>query len=219
MDGPSMRRRSTVTKYGDHAVNLVKPRDHFLKILRNENAVAPMVKYDQLDDFLLPVTDQDKAAFDMALVGAVRDQDLVKVKELQAQGHPLQARSHTGESLLNVCARRGTPEMLRYMLRQEGVSARTCCDYGRTPLHDAAWSADAKSLEMMKILIQECPDMLLILDKRGYMPLDYIPKERWPHCCSFLDKHKDMIMPTGVLFEEPSGSEDDESEDESNDEE
>ena len=86
-------------------------------------------------------------------------------------------------------------------------------------LDQAAWSADAKSLEMMKILIQECPDLLLILDKRGFMPLDYIPKERWPHACSFLDKYKSMILPTGVIFGEESSSEEEESSGESSDEE
>ena len=207
-------RRSTIAKYGDHAVNLVKPRDHYLRILRQEKVIAPLVSYDRLEDFLLPITAEDKAAFDMALVGAVRDQNLDKVQELQAQGHPLQARSQFGESILHVCARRGTPEMLRFMLQQEGVSARTCCDYGRTPLHDAAWSTDPVSLEMMKILIQECPDLLLILDKRGFMPLDYIPKERWPHACHFLDKYKDMIMPSGEIFGEDSSSEEEDSDDE-----
>lgn len=214
-------RRSTA-KYGDHAKNHVKPRDHFTSILRQKNIIAPMVRYDQLEDFLSPITAEDKAAFDMALVGAVRDQNLDKIKELHSQGHPLQARSQFGESLLHVCARRGTPEMLRFMLQQEGVTARSCCDYGRTPLHDAAWSADAKSLEMMKILIQECPDLLLILDKRGFMPLDYIPKDRWPHCCAFLDKYKDMILPSGELYGESSSEEedsDDDSEEEDSDDE
>ena len=214
-----MMRRATIAKYGDHAKNLVKPRDHYTKILRAENVVAPMIKYDRLEDFLLPITAEDKAAFDMALVGAVRDQNLDKVKELHAQGHPLQARSQFGESLMHVCARRGTPEMLRFILQQEGVSVRTCCDYGRTPLHDAAWSADAKSLEMMKILIQECPDLLLILDKRGFMPLDYIPKERWPHACAFLDKYKSIILPTGVIFGEDSSSEEEDSDEDLSDEE
>lgn len=204
--------------------NTVKPRDHYMGILKKAGIDAPLVPYDRLGHFLVPITKDDKAAFDMELVGAVRDKNLEKLHALHSQGHPMQARSQFGESLVHICARRGTPEMLRFLLSQRGdpelgvapVSCRLCCDYGRTPLHDAAWSADAASLEMMKILINECPDLLLILDRRGSMPLDYIPKDRWAQCCAFLDKHKDMLMPTGVLFgESESEVEDSDEEDES----
>ena len=214
---PGGLKRSSIMKYPEHAKNLVSPKDHYLSIVRTTNHMTvPLIPYDDplLEDFFLPVTAQDKAAFDMELVGAVRDGNLDKVKALKEQGHPLQARSQTGESILHVCARRGTPELLRYLLEHASSddnqtsqnSCRVCCDYGRTPLHDAAWSRDATSLEMMKILIQTCPDLLLILDKRGFMPLDYIPKDRWPHCCAFLDKYKDIILPTGVLFGDDSSS-------------
>lgn len=193
---------------------VVKPKDHYLNILKESGITAPLVKFDTLVDFFKPNTAEDKAAFDMALVGAVRDQNLEKLHTLYSAGHPMQARSTFGESLVHICARRGTPEMLRFLLSLKGdgdgiggVSCQVCCDYGRTPLHDAAWSTHAVSLEMMKILINECPDLLLVLDKRGFMPLDYIPRTRWAQCCAWLDKHKDMLMPTGVLFGDSSDSE------------
>lgn len=212
-------------KYGEEVAG-VKPRDHFLSILKNAGITAPLVRYEELVDFFLPITAEDKAAFDMELVGAVRDQNLTKLQQLYSEGHPMQARSQFGESLIHICARRGTPEMLRFLLSLKGgdgaddpgVSCRVCCDYGRTPLHDAAWSTHAVSLEMMKILINDCPDLLLVLDKRGFMPLDYIPKTRWEQCCAWLDKHKTMLMPTGVLFGDSSDSESEEEESDSEEE-
>lgn len=206
------RKRNDVAKCGEQAKTPVKPRDHYTSILKKAGLDVPMVRYETLvDSFFLPLTAGDKAAFDMELVGAVRDQNLKKLMAIQKAGHPLQARSQFGESLVHICARRGTPEMLRFLL-QQGSSCRVCCDYGRTPLHDAAWSMDAKSREMMKILIHECPDILLVVDKRGFTPLDYIPKDRWSHCCAFLDKYKEAILPTGVLYgDDTSSSEEDES--------
>jgi Ankyrin repeats (3 copies) len=211
-------RRSTLAKYGDHATNQKTPRDYYNSILLKAGVQPLMVSYSELEDFFVLNTPQDRAAFDMDLVQCIRDQNLPKLKELHASGHRMSARAQFGESIIHICARRGTPEMLRYLLEDAQVSPRVCCDYGRTPLHDACWSTDAKSLKMMQILMTACPDLFLILDKRGFMPLDYIPKDRWPHCCTFLDKYKESLLPTGVLWGGLSDSEEEESsEDDSDD--
>ncbi|CAB9501326.1 ANK [Seminavis robusta] len=213
------RKTGAVKKYGEHAKKMVNPREHYLAILHQMGVEAPLVPYDALEDFFVPMTMEDRAAFDWELVQSIRDHNMGKLKRLHKAGHHMSARAQFGESIVHICARRGTPEMLRYLLEDATVSARVCCDYGRTPLHDAAWSTDAKSLKMMQILITACPDLLLIQDKRGFMPLDYIPKDRWPHCCAFLDKHKSSLMPTGVLFGESSGDEDSDYEEEESGEE
>lgn len=179
---------------------MVKPADHYKMICEKAGKPIRFLPPEEVQDFFLPSLPENKAAHRMEIINAVRGQDLETVKTLHQQGYALDARSPaTDESLLHVCARRGTPEILKYMLREGEVSPCVCCDYGRSPLHDAAWSTSERALEMLKILIYACPDMLMLNDRRGFSPLDYIPRDHWAHCCEFLDKHKEMILPTGLV--------------------
>jgi hypothetical protein len=177
----------------------VKPTDHYQALCEKNGMPVQFVPLDESHGtFFRPNTPDNKAAFKTELVNAVRNQDLEAIQDLhQNRGFSLEGRSPvTGEALLHVCVRRGTPDILRYMLQKAKVYPRVCCDYGRSPLHDACWSNDSKSLELMKMLIQASPNMLRMLDRRGFSPLDYIPRDRWAQCCAFLDKHQNIILPT-----------------------
>jgi ankyrin repeat protein len=65
-------------------------------------------------------------------------------------------------------------------------------DYGRTPLHDAAWT-DQPNFEIVQQLLENSPDLLLVKDKRGYSPLAYVPSQQRAEWCRFLEEHEEFI--------------------------
>jgi ankyrin repeat protein len=143
-----------------------------------------------LDGFFLPIKQEYVDAWTGDLVRTIRSQDLAALQQLHQSGERLQACNAFGESIVHLSVRRGTPEMLNFLVQDVGISVRVCCDYGRTPLHDAAWgiATNPHAYDMMEVLLQECPMQLFIVDKRGYTPLNYVPRDRWTECCAFLDR-------------------------------
>ena len=165
----------------------VTPTDHLCKLLDTK---LDRVPYDALGAYFLETTPEHIAAWDGDLLRAVRTQDFELIQKMHQEGKPLQACNQFSESILHVCVRRGTPEILNYLLRDANLSPRVRCDYGRTPLHDSLWTFDGseRSLKMMALLLRQCPEMLLVADKRGFTPLDYVPRDQWPACCKFLTR-------------------------------
>ena len=170
----------------------VQPDDHLGNILETQ---LDRVPYDSLGDYFLKPTPEHIAAWDHDLLKAIRTQDLPLLQRMHQQdGKPLQASNQFGESIVHVCVRRGNSAILRYLLEQ-GVSPRVHCDYGRTPLHDALWTmTNPESLRMAAMIISKCPEMLLVTDKRGFTPLNYVPRDRWADCCRFLDRCVPLLM-------------------------
>jgi Ankyrin repeats (3 copies) len=175
------------------ANNSTKPSDHLAHLLETK---LDRVPFDALGDYFLKATPEHIAAWDGELLRAIRNQDLALVKKMHQAGATLQASNRFGESILHVCVRRGSPAILRYLLQEGQVSPKVHCDYGRTPLHDALWtfSNEPNSLQMIALLLKQCPEMLLVTDKRGFTPLDYVPREHWNDCCILLDRCLPLLV-------------------------
>ena len=106
----------------------------------------------------------------------------------------LQTANKFGESLLHIACRRGYDDIARYLLDEAGVTPWVRDDFGRTPCHDACWTA-TPNLALMDLLVQRCPEMLLMSDKRGSTPLDYVRKDNWDVWRQFLSERWDVICP------------------------
>ena len=106
----------------------------------------------------------------------------------------LQTSNRFGESLLHIACRRGYDDIARYLLDEAGVTPWVRDDFGRTPCHDACWTA-TPNLALMDLLVQRCPEMLLMSDKRGSTPLDYVRKDNWDVWRQFLSERWDVICP------------------------
>jgi Ankyrin repeats (3 copies) len=193
---PAMRaiqKMSAQEASGDAAANnSEKPSDHLSRLLETD---LDRVPFDALGDYFLKATPEHIAAWDGELLRAIRTADLALLKKMHQAGSTLQASNKFGESILHVCARRGDPAMLRYLLQEGKVSPKVHCDYGRTPLHDALWtfSNEPHKVQMIALLLKQCPEMLLVSDKRGFTPLDYVPREHWSNCCVLLDRCKPLL--------------------------
>jgi len=146
-----------------------------------------------IDDKFHVHTDEEIAAYPPTAM-LVRNYDLAGLQMAHRSGTRLQTANKFGESLLHIACRRGYDDVARYLLDEAGVTAWVRDDYGRTPCHDACWTAKP-NLELMDLLVKRCPEMLLMSDKRGSTPLDYVRRDNWDVWRKFLEDRWDIISP------------------------
>lgn len=137
-------------------------------------------------------TDEEIDAYTMDVVTAVRSVNLEKLKSLLSKGQSFQSCNRFGESLIHMACRRGSLEMVKLFIEEAGVNIKCIDDFGRTPLHDACWTAEP-NFELMDFLVSLCPALLFVSDKRGHTPLHYTRRQHWPLWNSFLEKRQETI--------------------------
>jgi len=57
-------------------------------------------------------------------------------------------------------------------------------------------------MELVKLLLQEWPDLLLVKDKRGFSPLQYVRKAAWKVWIEFFDENRELTSPKLLLNKE-----------------
>jgi hypothetical protein len=168
--------------------NMTKP-DDYLRSLLAENGMSTKT-FSALeinaDNFFLKVTAESIEAYDMQVVKAVRTQDVTTLRQLLQSGRSLQCGNKFGESIVHTACRKGSLQVLQFLLQEANVSCRVSCDYGRTPLHDACWTSDSPNFQLMDLLLTTCPDLLHVKDARGFLPLAYVRQEHWDDWCRYL---------------------------------
>ncbi|CAM9181630.1 unnamed protein product, partial [Hapterophycus canaliculatus] len=135
----------------------------------------------QIDDYQVP------------LVEAVRRWDLGALEALAAQGVDMGASNRFGESVVHLATRRGSAPVLQFLL-SHGGSLRICDDYGKTPLHDAFWTAEPR-FDLVSMMLELDWGLLRATDVRGATPLRYAKRGHWAGWCAFLDRVKDHLWP------------------------
>lgn len=148
-----------------------------------------------LEHYFLHPTMEQMASYDHDIIAALRSQDIPLLRKMRSeQGRSLQCCNSFGESLIHMSCRRGFTEVTTFLIKEAGVSLRVIDDCGRTPLHDACWTAEP-NLTLVELLIREEPDLLLMSDKRGHTPLQYLRREHWPVWGQFLLAKRDLLAP------------------------
>lgn len=145
-------------------------------------------------------TPEQKAAYDSTVIRAIRSQDLETLRAMRQGGRTLQAANNFGESILHMACRRGFLKVVKYLIEEAGVSMWLRDDTGRTPLHDAFWTAEP-NFALVDYLVQKDPDMMFITDKRGHLPLDYVRRNDWGKWSDYLYKKNLLtLVPRRKLF-------------------
>ena len=154
-----------------------------------------------MKNYFLEPTPELIAAYDKDVTTAARHEDLEALKVIYNQkGRTLQCCNRFGESILHVACRRGSAPITRFLLDEANVSLRVRDDFGRTPLHDACWTREP-AFELVKMLIEKEPDLLLVSDKRGNTPLDYVRRDHWKAWCQFFTEMDiDKILPSEEMI-------------------
>lgn len=146
------------------------------------------------DSYFLTYLNEHLDAYTVDKVNAVQTNDVATLRALYASGHHMQASNRFGESILHTSCRRGLTDVVRFFLEEANVSSRVRDDMGRTPMHDACWMSGPPNHEIMKMLIECAPEMLLSRDKRGHSPFDYARREYWPNWVAFLNENRQFIV-------------------------
>eukprot|EP00554_Chaetoceros_debilis_P005540 CAMPEP_0194073192 /NCGR_PEP_ID=MMETSP0149-20130528/705_1 /TAXON_ID=122233 /ORGANISM="Chaetoceros debilis, Strain MM31A-1" /LENGTH=312 /DNA_ID=CAMNT_0038753169 /DNA_START=128 /DNA_END=1066 /DNA_ORIENTATION=- len=143
--------------------------------------------------FFEPNTDGNIEGYTTDILNAVRSQDVEKLEKLRSQGHPMQCRNKFGESILHLACRRGFFKVVDFLVNVAKISINIRDDYGRTPLHDACWVIKP-DFDLITILIRSSPDLILIRDKRGFLPLQYVKKDQYAEWCDYLKKSEALFV-------------------------
>mmetsp|Transcript_14335 Transcript_14335/g.20536 ORF Transcript_14335/g.20536 Transcript_14335/m.20536 type:complete len:436 (-) Transcript_14335:1473-2780(-) len=176
------------------------PHDFLLHMLQKHNvatAVRPSLSMPK--GYFVQPTHQNMCNYPL-LVNAVRARDIDQLRAIQQQGQCDDGSNYTlyccnkfGESILHMACRRGFTEVVQFLLMEGQTSVRIVDDYGRTPLHDACWTASPNP-DLMTLLITLAPELLLVSDKRGHTPLQYAQRADYPTWISYLKQHEQHIV-------------------------
>merc|ERR1712224_382010 len=121
-----------------------------------------------------------------------------------------------GESLLHLACRRGRTEMVRFLLldvdhedeknketpadtsisndgsltARRAVSIRD--DFRKNPMHDACWTVHP-NFDLLHLLLEHAPELILMEDSRGNTPFDYAREEHYGVWLKFLWERRGML--------------------------
>lgn len=176
----------------------VSPLDYLLEIMAEKHGIHVELQ-DALDleDFFTEYTPEELAAYDGELLRAVRSQDIETLRMFHNSGRPLKCSNTFGESILHLACRRNFTEVVRFLVHEARVTVRIRDDFGRTILHDAAWTCEP-NFELIELVVRECPDLLYMSDRRGHTPTAYARQSHWGAWNKFLEEHVDLLAPTTI---------------------
>jgi len=163
------------------------PDDFLQQIL--EGISAKSFPSDTWHDYFQTQTPEHVGAYTTEMVQAIRTNEYGYLRDRLRNGHTLQCCNTHGESILHLVCRRGSEDMLRFLMEEAEVSVRIRDDKGRTPFHDACWTADPK-FPLVFALLESSPELLFVQDHRGHTPLSYIPRKCWGQWNGFLQKNR-----------------------------
>lgn len=164
------------------------------KLCGNDNIFAVASRNISQDSYFISLTEDQQLAYNNEKVGAVQDNDVDALRDMLSEGEIMQTSNRFGESLLHTACRRGFTDVVHFFLYEAGVCPRIRDDMGRTPMHDACWSSCAPNHDLMRMLIETAPEMLLSKDGRGHTPFDYARREHWPNWVMFLNENRQFIV-------------------------
>lgn len=137
---------------------------------------------------------EDIESYDDDIISAIKTQDIMLLRKMHVKGRSLQCCNSFGESLIHLACQLGLTDVTTFLVKEAGVSVRAIDDNGRTPLHDACWTPEPNP-DLVELLIREEPDLLLMTDKKGHAPLQYLRTEDWGLWVKFLASRHDMLLP------------------------
>ena len=164
------------------------PHQALLDAFSEQSKMATVRPTLSIDGFFIEHTEEQIKAYDMQVIEAIRSQDIEQLRQMHKSGRQLQCANKFGESLVHMACRRGFVDVVRFLVDEAGVSVRVRDDYGRTVLHDACWTSEPNE-ELVEYLIRQCPELLLMSDKRGNAPFEYARREHWGRWVTFVQEN------------------------------
>mmetsp|Transcript_22558 Transcript_22558/g.52040 ORF Transcript_22558/g.52040 Transcript_22558/m.52040 type:complete len:324 (-) Transcript_22558:410-1381(-) len=175
------------------------PLNYFKSILAQANYEFKTFKYDEVKDFFQDITEERTDAYSTDMIRAVRMSDVNALRiMLISENRRFDGCNKFGESILHTACRRGTAGVIRFLLEEAKVDVRVRDDYGRTPMHDACWTVEP-NMQMIGLLVKAWPDLLLMEDKRGMTPLEYVRAGQWAPWIKLMKRNQSDLLPKMLL--------------------
>lgn len=190
---------SSSSKNDSDAAMQEDPTTVFNEIIRAANYCPRPFTHDEVHDFFEAITDIRLQSYSIELINAAKTGDLEFLRASFYENKlNMNACNRFGESILHTACRHSKLDVVRFLVMEANVDLRVCDDYGRTPFHDAAWQAEP-NMELIMILLKKCPDLLLVSDKRGFTPLQYVRKAHWAAWADMFKKNPNDVLPRHLL--------------------
>jgi len=147
---------------------------------------------DSWEPYFTAVTPERVAAHSLVVAKAIRRADLCALKALRKQGAKLNGCNKQGESSIHLACRIGNLSVLKFLVNIASVSVRVRDDQGKTPLHDACWTA-SPNFQVIHFILNQAPELLFLTDHRGYTALHYVPAECQDDWVQWIDEHQEWL--------------------------
>jgi len=177
-------------KYKDAPVE-VRPMDVVVSALRSRGDSSEVLPSGDMEPgYFVEVTEM----YVQDAVDAIRGNDVACLRRLREDGRVLDCGNGFGETLMHMACRRSDVGVISMLLTEGRASLRVRDDFGRTPFHDACWRTEP-DLDILDLLLDNAPELLMLSDKRGHTPLDYSRRQHWGMLVSFLEGRKGKFRP------------------------
>jgi Ankyrin repeats (3 copies) len=170
--------------------NVLKPKQVVTQILEAHGHTFESIPYQDVSTWVKGCT----ASYNLTLMDAVRKDNVDTFRAMHASGCNLQCANKWGETILHAVARYGRLDILEFLVEEANISLNVCCDGGRTVLHDGCWTV-TPHWDCISYILQRVPQVLFVADKRGFTPLDYVPKDAWADWQLYLESVPHLIVP------------------------
>lgn len=170
------------------------PHQFLMTYLTSQGINAKVQRFDAVGDLFEEPKQAEIDAYGFEALDAVRTRDIEKLKDFHKEGRPLKCSNRFGESILHLACRKGFPDVVDFLINIADVPVCVKDDFGRSPMHDACWTV-TPNFELMDLLVEKAPDLLLVSDARGHTPLDYARREHWKKWVDYLTEKGTKLMP------------------------
>lgn len=180
--------------------SMANPQHTLQQILSDRGVPTECYSYQHIEQ-AFQVLPKDLEAWNFEVLGAVRKGDVEQLRLLHQQGINLQCSNQFGETLLHLACRKTLISVVKFFIDEVGIPVNIHDDTGRTPLHDAFWTPEPNE-ELIDVMLMQCPEMLLVRDKRGHSPLQYSRQAHWDTWNAYLQARKETLKFNKLAFKQ-----------------
>lgn len=177
------------------SIRLESPQDCLDRILSLQGyGKAPRIEADDAQYETVPSPLQ-LASFGTELVQAIHTSNVDKLGRLLETGLSPNPCNKFRDSIVDLVCKRANAPIFQCLV-DHGCDLRVCDGFGRTPLHHCCWASEF-SAEIAEVIIRRDWQQLLIEDKRGQTPLEYVRPDQASDWIEFLEDNRDRFFPIG----------------------